>query len=514
MRSIKGLVCNSLVRGLALAVAAIGFIAAMSAATPAEAAKRVALVIGNDTYKNVPALQKAISDAKAVGETLKGLGFQVIASENVSQRSMNEALAALDRIIEPGDVAFFFFAGHGYEIRGLNYLLPVDVPAATFGQEELVRDASFAVDRLVERMQSRGAATIILALDACRNNPFERAGTRSLGGAAGLAAMQAPEGVFVIYSAGTKQEALDRLSDNDGDKNSVFTRNFIKQLGTPGLSMVQVAKRTQADVKQLALTVKHDQTPAYYDQIVGDLILKPGDGQRVIEPVAQPRQQVAVLPPQQNVQRVLAPQSNDNNPVVNAPLVSFTRSNSGWHGNISLPEAATAIAWRFGEGGPFRETGVLDVLDQRTGRRMPNPSFELDSDTPSGTVYVRYVDPAGVQVGPFAIAFEPTSALVREQMRTINMISGSWLSFRDFNGVILYYTMLVSYRCAIKELRIGLDKATPDQPLPLPACDEKNPHALPGNFNPYLKVAPTTRSVSAQIIFQDGSRSDIKQFKR
>ena len=514
MHFANGVVCNSLVRGLMLAVAAMAFIAAMVAATPVEAAKRVALVIGNDTYKNVPPLQKAISDAKAVGETLKGLGFQVIASENVSQRSMNEALAALDRIIEPGDVAFFFFAGHGYEIRGLNYLLPVDVPAATFGQEELVRDASFAVDRLVERMQSRGAATIILALDACRNNPFERAGTRSLGGSAGLAAMQAPEGVFVIYSAGTKQEALDRLSDNDGDRNSVFTRNFIKQLGTPGLSMVQVAKRTQADVKQLALTVKHDQTPAYYDQIVGDLILRPGDGQQVIEPVAQPRQQVAVLPPQQNVQRMLAPQSNDNNPVVNAPLVSFTRSNAGWHGNISLPEAATAIAWRFGEGGPFKETGVLDVLDQRTGRRMPNPSFELDGDTPAGTVYVRYVDPAGVQVGPFAIAFEPTSALVREQMRTINMISGSWLSFRDFNGVILYYTMLVSYRCAIKELRIGLDKTTPDQVLSLPPCDEKNPHALPGNFNPYMKVAPTTRSVSAQIIFQDGSRSDIKQFKR
>jgi hypothetical protein len=234
----------------------------------------------------------------------------------------------------------------------------------------------------------------------------------------------------------------------------------------------------------------------------------------VVEPVPQPRQQVAVLPPQQNVQRVLAPQSNDNNPVVNAPLVSFTRSNAGWHGNISLPEAATSIAWRFGEGGPFKETGVLDVLDQRTGRRMPNPSFELDGDTPAGTVYVRYVDPAGVQVGPFAIAFEPTSALVREQIRTINMISGSWLSFRDFNGVILYYTMLVSYRCAIKELRIGLDKPTPDQAVPLPPCDEKNPHALPGNFNPYMKVAPATRSVSAQITFQDGSRSDIKQFKR
>jgi hypothetical protein len=86
-------------------------------------------------------------------------------------------------------MAFFFSAGHGFEIRGQNYLLPTDVPAASEGEEELVRDASFPADRIIERLQARGARTAILVLDACCNNPFERRGARAIAGAGGLAPM-------------------------------------------------------------------------------------------------------------------------------------------------------------------------------------------------------------------------------------------------------------------------------------------------------------------------------------
>ena len=258
----------------------LALLALAALAAPAPAEKRVALVVGNDLYRNVPALERASGDARTLGETLERLGFQVTRAENLTQRGMSETLLAFDRQIDPGDAAFFFFAGHGFEIRGLNYLLPVDVPAATEGQEELIRDASFAVDRIVERIQARGARTSILVLDACRNNPFERPGKRGVGGSAGLAAMPAlPEGVFLIYSAGLKQSALDRLSDADPDPNSVFTRQFAKELATPGLTLVQIAKRTQAGVRRLAAGVRHDQTPAYYDQVVGDVVLagEPGE---------------------------------------------------------------------------------------------------------------------------------------------------------------------------------------------------------------------------------------------
>src|SRR5439155_11510456 len=125
----------------------------------------------------------------------------------------------------------------------------------------------------IDRMQARGAGTTILVLDACRDNPFEKKGTRALRGFGGLAAISPPEGVFVIYSAGAKQTALDRLSDRDTEPNSVFTRLFVRELKEPGLTLVQIAKRTQQNVKQLADSVRHVQTPGYYDQIVGDVVL-------------------------------------------------------------------------------------------------------------------------------------------------------------------------------------------------------------------------------------------------
>jgi len=255
-------------------------------ALPAQAQKRVALVVGNNAYESIPKLQTAVNDARAVGATLRELGFAVSITENRSRRAMSEAFLAFDKAIEPGDIALFFFAGHGFEIRGQNYLLPTDVPEAREGQEELMRDSSFLADRIVERLQARGARTVILVLDACRNNPFERQGGRGLRGSGGLAPMTPAEGVFIVYSAGAKQTALDQLSAGEGATNSVFTRHFVKQLTEPALTLVQIAKRLQADVRQMAATVGHEQTPAYYDQVVGDVVLNRAG--RISQPIAQP----------------------------------------------------------------------------------------------------------------------------------------------------------------------------------------------------------------------------------
>src|SRR5580698_6938856 len=101
---------------------------------PAQAAKRVALVVGNNDYRNVPRLQKAVNDARTMGETLKQLGFSVMVAENQTRQAFSESLLAFDKAVEPGDTAFFFYAGHGFEIAGQNFLLPTDVPAATEGQ--------------------------------------------------------------------------------------------------------------------------------------------------------------------------------------------------------------------------------------------------------------------------------------------------------------------------------------------------------------------------------------------
>src|SRR4051812_41954506 len=153
-------------------------VAVITMAAPADAAKRVALVVGNNDYRNVPKLLKAVNDARTMGDTLKQLGFAVMVAENQNRRQFSETLLAFDRAVEPGDTAFFFYAAHGFEIAGQTYLWPTEVPAATKAQEELARDASIPADRMVERLQTRKARTSILVLDACRNNPFERSGTR------------------------------------------------------------------------------------------------------------------------------------------------------------------------------------------------------------------------------------------------------------------------------------------------------------------------------------------------
>ena len=108
----------------------------------------------------------------------------------------------------------------------------------------------------------------------------------------------------------------------------------------------------------------------------------------------------------------------------------------------------------------------------------------------------------------------PSAALRQEQRPTIEIVAESWLSFRDFNGVLLYYTALVSYRCAIQELRIGFDRAEPDRVVALPPCDEAIPFAIPASFVPYLKAPAGTRSASAQIVFTDSSVSPVRMFHR
>src|SRR5215213_6336088 len=261
---------------LSFAAALIFGIAAsmLAVAAPAHAEKRVALVIGNNDYKNVPKLQKAVNDARTIGDTLKQLGFAVMVAENQTRQGFSQTLLAFDKAVGPGDTAFFFYAGHGFEIAGQNFLLPIDVPAATEGQEELVRDASVLADRIIERMQNKKVRTAILVFDACRNNPFERQGTRAVAGGGGLAPMtQLPEGVFSIFSAGPRQTALDRLSNDDENPNSVFTRTFARQLVEPGANLVQVAQRTRRLVSEAAETVRHKQIPVYFDQMVDDVFL-------------------------------------------------------------------------------------------------------------------------------------------------------------------------------------------------------------------------------------------------
>jgi hypothetical protein len=145
---------------------------------------------------------------------------------------------------------------------------------------------------------------------------------------------------------------------------------------------------------------------------------------------------------------------------------------------------------------------------------MPNPSIERPADTQGGTIQVRYVDTSGDMQGPFPIRFDPEAALIRDQRKILDMTATSWLSFREFNGLLVYYTHLMSYRCAIREVRVGIDSAVPDRVLKMPPCDPRDPLVIPHDAQPYLKLAPQTQSVSVELTYRDGSLSEIKSFRR
>ena len=236
-------------------------------------AKQLAVVVGNDSYAEVPQLSSGVNDARAIRDSLQSVGFDVELVENGTKRQMSRAFSKVESKVEPGDTLVFHFSGHGFEIDGQNWLLPIDVPAAREGEAGLVKDEAFNAADIIERFRTKGAGRVIAVLDACRNNPFAKTGTRALSGTRGLARMDASGGVFIMFSAGAKQEALDRLSPADPVKTSIFVRSFLPLIPRNDMTLIDIAKETQERVRELARSVGHEQIPAYYDGIVGRVTL-------------------------------------------------------------------------------------------------------------------------------------------------------------------------------------------------------------------------------------------------
>jgi hypothetical protein len=490
-------------------VACLCIVAVFFSVTSAQAAKRLALVIGNNAYENVPKLQKAVNDADAIAQELSKLGFEVVKAQDVGRRAMSRALVELESKVTADDTVLFYFAGHGFAVDGTNYLLPVDVPAAGPGEEGLVRDASFAATGLSDQFQAKGASTVILILDACRDNPFALKGGRSIGLTRGLSRMDPAEGMFVLFSAGQGQSALDRLSEADANPNSVFTRTLLVEMATPGESMVQIAKKTQSKVRELASKVDHVQVPAYYDQIVGDLYLSPeGAAAPATGNVAKLQEGggTSVLPPQAEQKVAALPTSPQ-------PLTSFMRSNSGWTVNVSLPEAATQFGFRVGDKGQFTDAGFLDALDQRTGARMPKTYFELPPDQGKTMLYVTWRDKRGEQADVFPINFDPSAALAESEKKILDEFWTGWIDFRDWQGsMLVYFSQLITYRCAIKQVRYGYNDGPVDKVFVLPPCDVNDPNSVPEKAVIDMKVPPKTTSMSVQLSYADGTQSQLRKF--
>ncbi len=240
----------------------------------ASAENKLAFVVGINAYQHLPPeaqLQRAASDAGAVGDALEGLGFAV--TRLTQDASLDKILGELERFtrsIQPGDTVLFYYAGHGISLDDGNYLIPSDIPLLGPNDERIAKRYAIAEREVKQDLRAAGARVTIVVLDACRNNPFPARGTRAIGSATrGLARIDATDGVYSLYSAREGQTALDRLSDTDSDRNSVFTRVFIKQLKTPGVSLSELGDIVRDDVAALARSANEEQVPAVSNDLIG-----------------------------------------------------------------------------------------------------------------------------------------------------------------------------------------------------------------------------------------------------
>ena len=232
-------------------------------------ANRKALIIGNDNYKNVSKLNNATSDAKAMSTALTALGFKVTVFLDIDEKAFKQALREFKMSIQGGDEVLVFFAGHGVQLGATNYLLPTDIKG---DNEEQVKDEAIQLQRILDDLQERKAKFSLAIIDACRDNPFKGSG-RALGGR-GLAPTTAATGQMAMFSAGSGQQALDKLGQNDKDKNGLFTRILLKEMNKPGIPVDRVLRNVRNEVVALAKSVGHEQTPALYDQAVGEFFFK------------------------------------------------------------------------------------------------------------------------------------------------------------------------------------------------------------------------------------------------
>ncbi|SFN59653.1 hypothetical protein SAMN03159463_00096 [Mesorhizobium sp. NFR06] len=197
------------------------------------------------------------------------------------------------------------------------------------------------------------------------------------------------------------------------------------------------------------------------------------------------------------------------------PTLTPTRSNAGWSMTISLPEPATAISWRLGDSGPFTDTGLMAINDQRTGRAMPNPSFELPDSTAATTIAIKYLDIRGRQTGPFDIRFDPDAALQQGNKQILDQFWTSWIAFdAGGNRGLVYFTQMLSFRCAIKQVHYSLNGAALDKEIKMPPCDAKDPYAIPADYQPYFKVKDDVKSMAVQVTYTDGTKSPVREYQR
>jgi Caspase domain len=232
----------------------------MRVQTAPQGEQRIALVMGNSAYKDSP-LVNPVNDARAMAEALRNLGFEVLYGENLLQNDMKRNIRAFGQKIRNGGIGLFYYAGHGIQVKGKNYLIPV---GATITSEEEIEYESVDVGLVLAQMESARNRLNLIILDACRNNPFAKS-FRSA--EKGLASIDAPSGTLIAYATAPGSVASDGT-----ESNGVYTQQLLKYMRVSDLSIEQIFKQVRVAVRTLT---KGQQIPWESSSLEGEFHFSP-----------------------------------------------------------------------------------------------------------------------------------------------------------------------------------------------------------------------------------------------
>jgi Caspase domain/Protein of unknown function (DUF1566) len=301
--------------------------------------KRVALVIGNSAYRNTPALRNPLNDAMEIGNALKRLGFNVDIRTDLTKSDMDQALRQFGDRLDGAEVALFFYAGHGLQVAGTNYLVPID---AQLSKERDLHYETVNLSLVMREMEASQRVNLVF-LDACRDNPLSKklaegveAG-RSLQIGRGLAPISANVGTLISYAT----RDGDVAADGKG-KHSPYTQALLNQMEQPGIEISQMLRKVREDVMK---TTDKKQTPWEYGSLLGEFYF--------IQIVTIPAQPVENLLAKPNMEALFwqSIMTDSNSAVFEAYLKKYPT-------------------------GEFADIAKLKINDLKKGKEKPSPPVE------------------------------------------------------------------------------------------------------------------------------------------